>query len=421
MEKSFLHNQKKLKKKQKNKFKKYGEEFFSQTIKYKEKRFKDFLKKLDFILNEFDLKRNFKDEEYISSYSFDEGKKESIKYPIFCKKCNQNFYTTITDGKYPSHCYLCEKQKAGTSKLEESLEKFILELGIEYKKNDRKILNGKELDFIFPEHNFAIELNGLYYHSFEYLNERGSDGKTYHLNKTEICNKKKIKLLHINENEWIEKRKTIKSMIKYNLGLINNKINARDCKVINISTEDAKKFLEKNHIQGQTNSSIRLGLIFNEELVSLMTFSKNRYSDEDYELVRFANKLNTNVRGGASKLFKYFLNNYNGSIMTFADRRYSEGNLYKELGFKELYKTEPQYKYFKNGKVFHRMFFQKKNIERMFNNYKNDKIHTVGYGLIKKYNKDLTGEDNLILNRINKIYDSGHIKYNFIREEDNDS
>ena len=51
------------------------------------------------------------------------------------------------------------------------------------------------------------------------------------------------------------------------------------------------------------------------ELVSLMTFNKPRKGigkmSEDgleWELGRFCNALNTNVVGGASKLFKYFIN-----------------------------------------------------------------------------------------------------------------
>jgi hypothetical protein len=66
-----------------------------------------------------------------------------------------------------------------------------------------------------------------------------------------------------------------------------------------------------------------------------MTFSKPRFNrNYKYELVRFASKLGTQVIGGASKLLKYFEINYNPkSIISYADRRYSNGKLYYALGF----------------------------------------------------------------------------------------
>ena len=82
-----------------------------------------------------------------------------------------------------------------------------------------------------------------------------------------------------------------------------------------ISSKDCSSFLDQNHIQGKLGAKVRLGLYYNDELVSLMTFGALRKNlgqkseDGSYELLRFCNKLNTNVVGGASKLFKHFINN----------------------------------------------------------------------------------------------------------------
>src|SRR5208282_3936962 len=102
-----------------------------------------------------------------------------------------------------------------------------------------------------------------------------------------------------------------------------------------------KEFLEHNHIQGFVGSFVKIGLFYNQELVSLMTFGKKRKfmnsssKEGEYELIRFCNKININVIGGASRLFSYFIKNYNFTeITTYADRSYSNGNLYNTLGFK---------------------------------------------------------------------------------------
>jgi hypothetical protein len=403
----------------------YGVEYFTESLNYKQKRYKKLLTNLDKVLKDFNLKRNFKDTEYIGGYTLKNGKRvETKKYSITCLKCKGSFDVSLADGNIPTNCYICEKQKGGTSKLEDEIDSFLKSLNIPYKRNDRKKIKPLEIDFLIND-KIGIELNGLYFHSYEYLNkdnlkediyiENGlipNKGKNFHLLKTKLAEKENLELFHIMENEWIEKKEIVKSMIKYQLGLIENKINARDLKIKEISTIKAKEFLEENHLQGATNSSIRYGLVDEEwNIYSLMTFSKNRYSEEDFELVRFANLKNHIIRGGASKLLKAFKKEHKGSIITFADRRHSQGNLYKTLGFKEKYILEPQYKYIKNGKLFHRMFFQKKNIKKMYENYKDKRIHSSGFGLIKKYDEELTGEENLLRNHIYKIYDSGHIKY----------
>ena len=58
------------------------------------------------------------------------------------------------------------------------------------------------------------------------------------------------------------------------------------------------------------------------------------------KIVRFCNKINTTIIGGASKLISYFIKKYKPThIITFADRRYSIGDLYLKLGFKQFLDT----------------------------------------------------------------------------------
>jgi hypothetical protein len=118
-----------------------------------------------------------------------------------------------------------------------------------------------------------------------------------------------------------------------------------------------KEFMIKNHIQGYVNSSIRIGLYYNNELVSLMTLGKTRnilkYKsvDGEYEILRFSNKLNTSVIGGASKIFNYFLKTYKpNKVISYSDKRWSKGGIYKTLGFKLEKISEPNYYYDINKK-----------------------------------------------------------------------
>lgn len=258
-------------------------------------------------------------------------------------------------------CTLCNPVSEHSSIKEIELRKFIEE-DLNIKTNKIRIEN-KEIDIFIPSSNLGIEFNGLYWHSHVNIESN------FHLNKTELCKKNNIQLLHIFEHEWINKKEIVKSIIKSKLGIINNKIFARKCIIKEIDSKDSSIFLNSNHIQGNVNSSIKLGLFYNEELVCIMTFGKKRIAmgnknnvDGEYEMLRFCNKLNTVVVGGASKLFKYFIINYKPKqILSFADRRYSEGNLYKQLGFEFIANTAPNYWYFKSHEyiLYHRFTFRK--------------------------------------------------------------
>ncbi len=275
---------------------------------------------------------------------------------------------------------------------EKDVAYFIESLGIKIEENNRTILNGKELDIYIPSHNLAIEYNGLYWHSEEYVS---SD---YHLNKTIECENKGVKLIHIFEDEWIHKQDIVKSRLSNILGLTSNKIYGRKTEIREVSPKDSKLFLDKNHIQGNVNSSIKLGLYYNDELVSLMTIGKGRImmggDSNQYELLRFCNKLNTTVIGGADKLLKYFINTYNPKeIISYADRRWSQGDLYKKLGFNFIHDSKSNYFYIINKKREYRF------------KYRKDVLVKEGFDPSKS-------EHQIMLDRgLYRIYDCGNKKY----------
>lgn len=220
------------------------------------------------------------------------------------------------------------------SSQETDLTTFIDTLNINYIKNTQNIIQG-ELDLYFPEHNIAIEYNGCWWHSDKFKSH------DYHINKYIQCKNKNIQLISIWEDNWVYKTDIIKSIIKSKLGIYDNRIYARKCILKEVSVMDTKQFLNTNHLQGYSIDKIRLGLYYNNELVSIMTFGKARFKSDDMEIIRFCNKLGYQIIGGASKLFKYFTKNYTfNNIVSYAEADISNGKLYEKLGMKFISHTE---------------------------------------------------------------------------------
>ena len=233
-------------------------------------------------------------------------------------------------------------------------------------QSNRSILSGKELDIYLPDYKIAIEYNGLYSHQHRPSETKECliKGKSYHLQKTLHCAKQGIHLLQFYSDEWLLKEDIVKSVIASKLNL-NQKIFARKCEKIILETHQKNNFLNDNHIQGEDKSKIKLGLLYEDDLVCVMTFCKSRFNKNyKWELSRFSNKMGINVIGGFSKLLKWFRKDYDGNIVSYADRRYSNGNVYLKNGFENIRVNSPSYYYIdKNcNKRYNRMMFQKKII-----------------------------------------------------------
>lgn len=250
-----------------------------------------------------------------------------------------------------------------------------LNLDTEIVRNTRKVIVPLELDLYLPEYKFAIECNPTSTHNSSFgawSSDDNPKSRSYHKQKTDLCEAKGIRLFHIFGYEWSHKRKIIESMVANALHATKNKIYARNTKVRDVSYTEATDFLNKNHRQGNTVNSIRLGLYYKNKLVSLMTFGKMRQTigkstnvESEYELSRFCSLLNTSVVGGASKLYRHFVNKYQPDAVTsFSDRAHTSGDLYKTLRFDEVRRSEPGYVWvrLKDDTAWSRVNAQKKNI-----------------------------------------------------------
>ena len=99
----------------------------------------------------------------------------------------------------------------------------------------RFVIPPRELDIYLPERRFAIEFDGLFWHS----DVNSNITKTYHINKTEECLEKGIRLIHVFEDEWIEKRGIVESRIKNLLGIYDKTVFARKCEIKNVVSSEA--------------------------------------------------------------------------------------------------------------------------------------------------------------------------------------
>ena len=279
--------------------------------------------------------------------------------------------------------------------------------------NCRSEITPLELDFYIPKYKFAIECDPTVTHNSSFPDPWGtSKPPSYHKNKTDLCEKNNIFLFHVFGYEWSSKKDIIKSMIQNVLSRNSIKIYARKCKVDIVCDSDCRRFLNQNHRQGYAASKINLGLYYDEKLVSLMTFGPARStlgrlaSDNDvWELIRFCNIKDTTVVGGASKLFKYFTQNFHFSkIVSFSDRAHTRGRLYEFLGFYKIYRySYPSYVWVSvlDDSYYSRVTCQKRNLIKLFND---DTIDVEN-----KTERQIMEEHGYA-----RVYDSGVIRWEYI-------
>jgi very-short-patch-repair endonuclease len=339
------------------------------------------------------LFENRLDKKVIPLFEFENYTGVAGEYPFQCTKCGHKFVSTLNNGAIPrcTRCYPHINMR-GTSNIEQELQEFIENFGIPSKRNDRILIYPYELDIIIPSKKIAFELNGLYWHS-----ELNGKGKEYHVEKTELCKKAGYRLIQIFEDEWIDQQEIVKSRIKHILGLSFKRVYARDCVVVELSNYEKNVFMKCNHSQGHAVTSVRLGLRYNDELVAAMTFAVPRFSKQyEWELVRYVTANGWSVVGGAGKLFSAFKKKYNPkSVVSYADRRWSEGNLYETIGFSFSHTSAPNYWYINNGYREHRIKYQKHKLP----------------SILSKFDPNKTEWENMIIAGYDRIWDCGNLVY----------
>ena len=298
-------------------------------------------------------------------------------YSFKCNICSTIFDHSLDGGKGPV-CKICHPSLLlkPNKKLENEIYEFLNSiLPNQIQTNDRLVIAPQELDFYIESKKVGIEIDGLYWHSEMYKSAE------YHEQKTLKMNQLGLKLIHIFEDEWNDKKEIVKNKLKHILDMNNasEKLYARNCYIKEIDSKSCNAFLDKHHIQGEDKSKFRYGLFDKKlnDLVSVATFSTPRIamgqSEKQvgiFELVRFAAINDRVVVGGAGKLLAHFVKTHDPKqIYTYADARWSdsENNLYTKLGFSLVHKTNPNYFWCKSSKREHRYKFAKhKLVEQGF-------------------------------------------------------
>jgi hypothetical protein len=274
------------------------------------------------------------------------------------------YYSTVLD--YCVKHGFQIRQRTNYSLMEVELSQWLTELSVPHEQSNWGVI-GKELDIYIPHTKLAIEINGLYWHSWHPSTGK-SENKFRHLEKTQLAAQQGIQLLHVTDFEWTHQNHIIKSMILSKLGK-NQRIFARKCKVATVGRAEEKQFLDQHHIQGYVPSKHALGLYYDDQLVSLMTIGKSRFSNKQaHELLRFCSQGGITVVGGGSKLLEVLRKTY-PHIITYCDLSKSSGHAYQAMGFEFVHDTGPGYFWTDGSRVISRFRAWKSNLSKWLPNY----------------------------------------------------
>lgn len=257
--------------------------------------------------------KNTKKLKYFKNYSDktpESYKLLDIKYPIFLLKhlvCNNLFESNYDIFRnrlsYNTElCTICNPigqyiYNAKENELYNFIESIIEDTKI--LRKDRNVISPKELDIYLPDHKIAFEFNGKYWHSNLFVSD------TYHLNKSLMCSKQDIDLIHIYESDWDNpiKKNILKSIIVKKLKRSEKDISEYSFSYLDLDIVD--EFLNSNHLRGglddYTGFNIK-GLYLNMELISVMIFS---IIENNVYIVKFCDCLNNDIN--TYKLFHHMI------------------------------------------------------------------------------------------------------------------
>lgn len=281
-------------------------------------------------------------------------------------------------------CPVCHRG----SKVEQSVKEWVASLNVPVRYNDRHVIKPLELDIFMPEHNVAIEVNGLYWH-------HDDSGRTSVKDKTDLCEAQGVQLISIWENEWHDEhtRRKIKGMICSKLGL-GEKIFARKTKLRKLTLDECRDFLNTYHLQGWASSSVSYGLFYEDELVMSISVGIRRWNGtSEREIIRLCSKSGVNIVGGFSKLLKMFSNE---PLLSYCDRRFGNGAGYKRVGFTLDRTTKPNYQWWKGNVFLKRGSTTRKRLPGLLGDM---------------YDPDFSENDNMRASGFKKLSDAGNLRF----------
>ena len=229
-----------------------------------------------------------------------------------CTMCDEKQFK-ISSQKYHGRKYrndeLCTILSPGCHNKNTFIENFVKDIlnkyNIEYVTNTKDIISPKELDIYIPSKKIAIECNGVFWHSDKWKDEN------YHINKYKLCQENGIQLISVWEDQVYKKPEIIESIILSKLNI----------------------YMFANNINEAYACGIKIGLYYNDELISVMCFSK--INKDSYILQGYHQKLFTNIVNGHIVLFDYFIQQYNPKVITGYSSNDLCDKLFENLAFEE--------------------------------------------------------------------------------------
>ena len=319
------------------------------------------------------------------------GVDNAAKLDFVKDKIKDSTKNTFQD-RYGVDCYwLLPNAKRSNGSKDSSYNRAFEQLLINSNINfDREVTVGKFI-YDFKIDSYLIEINPSPTHNITWhpFFDKGID-PNYHKNKSINAKEHGYRCIHI--WDWDNPQKILQQLF-----IPKQKTYARCCTIKEVSVKDAKEFINEHHLQGYARDSTRLGLYFKDELVSIMTFGKPRYSlTAEYELIRYCTSMI--VTGGAEKLFTYFIKTYlPKSIVSYCDTAKFAGNVYNKLGFEYKTSTLSHHWYnIKTGQHILDSLLRKRGYDQLFGT---------------DYGKGTSNSELMIQNGFVEVVDSGQSNY----------
>lgn len=276
------------------------------------------------------------------------------------------YYGTV--GEYCRKQGFKIRQRSQYSQEEQQISAFLNSINIKHQTGNWDVLGDRELDIWIPDSKLAIEVNGLYWHSFNPSSQEKENAKK-HLEKSQRCEDLGISLIHITDWEWHNKQAIIKNLLMSKLGL-NNKIGARKCQVTEIPNTQAREWFQQHHLQGSASAHRSFALIHNSEIQLAVSIGKSRFDKNyEFELIRLCGAPGVTVVGGVSKSMSHVKNLFGGDILTYCDRSKSQARGYLNSGFSLVGVTDPGYFWTNGTDVISRFRCQRRVLKNWLPNY----------------------------------------------------
>ena len=284
---------------------------------------------------------------------------------------------------------------------EEEIVAYVTSLGFTVRRRDRTVLAPLEVDILVEGTDLGIEYNGSYYHSDRFRLP------SYHQEKADAAERAGIRLLQVKDSDWAHRRAIVESKLAHALGKTQRRVSARSLTLRHVNPASAAAFFRETHLQGAPRGAFDAYALVDGQDTILACLALGmggalgyRGTAGEREVIRYATALQTAVRGGYTRLTKYIFQELPDveRLVTFADRMWGSGALYRATGWSETGRVAPRYSYVHapSAREYHRTSFTKDKIAKKFPEI---------------FNPALTERQMMDKTNFVRVYDAGKIRF----------